>query len=142
MTLDLFLKWVGGLSPFLLLAGGWLVNRRVTAANAAKAVAEAKLTEANIDKTAMDVQATILANTKSLLAEARTVQAEKDAVKDERIAVLTGRVGRMEGRFEMLRTVMATHGVWDATALVDLRGIKPDYPAPPPIPQDHPVDDD
>lgn len=140
MTLDELLKWLGALSPFLLLAVGWIVNRRLTHASAEKAAAEARLADAHADKANVDVQNIIIANTKELLAEARAVQAEKDAVKDERISQLTGRVGRMEGRFEALRAALATHGVWDAAALIDLRTDKPDYPPPPPFPT--PGDDD
>lgn len=134
MNVDDLLKLLGALSPFLLLGGGFLVNRRINAANAAKTAAEARLAEATADKTDADVQSAIIANTKNLLTEARLVQAEKDAVKDERISVLVDRVGRMENRFESLRAVLATHGVWDAAALVDLRAHKPDYPEPPPFP--------
>lgn len=134
MNADEILKWIGAVAPFLLLGGGYLVNRRLQRANAAKAAAEARLAEAGADKTQVDVQAAIINNTKLLLAEARAVQMEKDAVKDERIAMLTGRTSRLESRFEALRTALATHGVWDAAALVDLRDMKPDYPAPPPFP--------
>lgn len=133
MTADDTLKWLAALLPFIVLAGGWVVNRRITRANADKTAAEARLAEASIDRAATDVQATILANTKALLDEARAVQAEKDAIKGERIATLIERVNRVENRFENLRTVLATHGIWDAAALVDLRETKPDYPAPPPF---------
>lgn len=135
MTSDDLLKLIGSVSPFVLLVGGWLVNRRLQRSNAAKAAAEAKLAEASADKASIDVQAVILANTKSLLAEARGVQAEKDAIAQERIAVLTQRTTRLESRFESLRTALATHGIWDAAALIDLRTSKPDYPSPPPFPR-------
>lgn len=134
MTSDEILKWLGATLPFVVLFGGWVVNRHIQKANAAKTEAEARLAEAGVDKAAVDVQHVILANTKELLAEARAVQAEKDAVKDERITQLTGRVGSMERRFESLRTSLATHGVWDAAALIELRDQRPDYPEPPPFP--------
>lgn len=134
MTTDDLLKALGAASPFLLLIGGWLINRRVQRANAAKTDAEARLAEANADKASIDVQQVILANTKSLLAEARGVQEMKDAIAQERISVLTQRTSRLEGRFEALRTALATHGVWDAAALIDLRAVKADYPEPPPFP--------
>ncbi len=137
MTSDDILKLIGAASPVILLVGGWLINRRLQRANAAKAAAEARLAEAGVDKAATDVQSTIIANTKALLAEARTVQAEKDAIAQERIKVLTERTGRLEGRFESLRVALATHGVWDAAALIDLRAVHPKYPEPPPFPTDH-----
>jgi hypothetical protein len=121
--------------PFLLLVGGYLINKRLQRANADKVDAEADLANANADKASADVQGIILANTKQLLAEARAVQAEKDAIKDERIGQLNSRVYRMEDRFESLRTALSTHGVWDAAALYDLRDFKPEYPAPPPFPE-------
>lgn len=143
MQADDALKWIGAASPFLLLLGGWIVNRRMQRASAGQAEAEARLAQAAADKTGADVQTVILANTKELLAEARAVQAEKDAIKDERISQLTGRVGRMESRFENLRTALATHGVWDAAALIDLRQVKgDDYPPPPPFPHPRHSDDD
>jgi hypothetical protein len=143
MAVDDILKWLGALSPFLLLAGGWAINRRLQRANAEKVAAEARLADANVDRANVDVQNLIIANTKELLAEARAVQNEKDAIKDERIGQLTGRVNRMESRFEALRTALATHGVWDAAALIDLRTAKPDYPPPPPFPRgSHPDDDE
>lgn len=131
------LAWLGGISPFAAIGGGYLVNRRIQRANAAKTLAEARLAESNANKTDTDIQSTIIANTRTLLAEARTVQAEKDAIKDERIGSLVGRVKRMEDRFDAMRTALATHGVWDAAALIDLRQEKPDYPGPPPWPADH-----
>lgn len=131
---------LGAASPFLLLIGGWLINRKLQQANAGKAAAEARLAEANAEKVSIDVQAVILANTKNLLTEQRVVQTEKDAIAQERISVLTDRTNRLEGRFEALRTALATHGVWDAAALIDLRTVKPDYPDPPPFPSPHPED--
>lgn len=135
---------LGAASPFLLLVGGWLVNRRLqrataerTAAEADRTAAEARLAEANAEKASMDVQGVILANTKSLLAEARVVQTEKDAIAQERLSVLTDRTNRLESRFEALRTALATHGVWDAAALIDLRAVNPEYPEPPPFPPHH-----
>lgn len=133
MSADDLLKWSGGILPFVVLLGGWLVNRQLNRANAEKTQAEARLAEANVDRAATDVQATILANTKSLLDEARALQNEKDAIKGERIATLVERVNKVENRFEALRTILASHGIWDATALVDLRETKPDYPEPPPL---------
>lgn len=138
MTRTEWLAWVGAVSPFVLLIGGWMVNRRLQVANAAKTAAEARLAEAQTDKTDAEVQSAIIANTKALLAEARTVQAEKDAINQERISTLVERVDRMENRFQSLRTALATHGVWDAAALIDLRAIKPQYPEPPPFPPHHP----
>lgn len=143
MTGDELLRWIGSVMPFVLLIGGWLVNKRLQRANAEKVAAEARLAEANADKTDAEVQSAIIANTKALLAEARLVQAEKDAVNQEKIAALMGRVGRMENRFDSLRTALATHGVWDAAALIDLRAHKPNYPEPPPWPPSgHHHDDD
>lgn len=136
------LQWLGAAMPFILLIGGWLVNRRLQKANADKVAAEARLAEASVDKAATDVQATILANTKALLAEARTVQAERDAIKEERIATLIGRTTRLENRFESLRTALAAHGVWDAAALIDLRENRPEYPKWPPLALNDHYDDD
>lgn len=134
MTADQLLQTLGAVSPFLLLIGGYLFNKRLRRAEADKTAAEARLAAASADKTDADIQGAIIANTKALLAEARTVQAEKDAMNQERVNTLVGRVGRMENRFENLRTALATHGVWDAAALIDLRAQKPDYPDPPPFP--------
>lgn len=142
MTLTNVLAILGALSPVLLLLLGAYVKRRLDQATVNKTEAETDVAEATALKVSAEHEGVVLANAKLLIAEARMVQAEKDAIKDERISQLNVRVNRMEERFTRMRAALATHGVWDASALVDLRAIKPEYPAPPPVPTEIVQDDD
>ncbi len=127
---------MGAISPILLLVLGALFKRKLDKATEVKTHAEADVQQATALKVDAERESVVLANAKLLIAEARAVQAEKDAIKDERITQLNTRVGRMEDRFNRMRAALATHGVWDATALVDLRSMKPEYPEPPHVPTD------
>lgn len=131
MTLTNVLAILGAVSPVLLLLLGAYVKRRLDQATVVKTEAEADVQQATALKVSAEHEGVVLANAKLLIAEARAVQAEKDAIKDERISQLNSRVGKMEERFTRMRAALATHGVWDAAALVDLRTMKPEYPEPP-----------
>lgn len=142
MTLTSMLAIIGAISPILLLILGAYLKRRLDQAAANKTDAEADVASMTAMKIGAEHDSVVLANAKLLIAEARAVQAEKDAIKDERITQLNSRVGRMEERFSRMRAALATHGVWDAAALIDLRQIKPEYPEPPPVPREPASDDD
>lgn len=134
MTVGDFLTVIGAISPVILLVLGAYFKRRLDAATAEKTEAEADVAQATAQKVSAESDSLVLSNAKLLIAEARAVQAEKDAIKDERISQLNVRVNRMEERFGRMRAALATHGVWDAAALIDLRTIKPEYPEPPVVP--------
>jgi len=137
------LAWIGALSPIILLGLGAYFKRALDRATVAKTRAEAQERLAAAGKTRAESESIVLANTKALIEQAKAQQLERDAMSSEKLAVaqvqikgLTGRVGRMEEHFTRLRAALATHGVWDSAALVDLREIKPEYPEPPDIPMD------
>lgn len=142
MSLDDFLKTLGALSPVLLLViGAWLKKRSDQAMNL-KAEADAEVSRMTADKVKAETDSLFLANAVKLVDEFRQQQAEKDAVaadkmatSREKIVSLESRVNRMEESFSRLRAVLATHGVWDANAIVDLRRITPEYPEPPRLPE-------
>jgi peptidoglycan hydrolase CwlO-like protein len=142
MSLDDFLKLLGGLSPvLLLLIGAWLKKRADRAIND-KAKADAELSRMTAEKVKAETDSLFLANAAKLVDEFRQQQAEKDALtadklatSREKITTLESRVVRMEESFSRLRAVLATHGVWDANALVDLRRAQPTYPEPPRLPE-------
>lgn len=143
MTLDDFLKFLGGISPVLLLViGAWLKRRADRAIND-KTHADAELLRTTADKVKAETDTLFLSNAAKLVEEFRRQQAEKDeltadrlATSREKISTLETRVVRMEDSFSRLRAVLATHGVWDANALVDLRRtIDAKYPEPPRLPE-------
>lgn len=145
------LLWLSGISPILvLLLGAWL-KRALDKATVDKTGADAEAARASAAKTRAESDSIVLASARALIEQAKAQQAERDAhaaekaaVSEERIRTLTNRLNRMEDHFARMRSALATHGVWDASALVDLREHKPDYPSPPPFPggyDDHAYDD-
>lgn len=149
MTLTEMLAVFAGASPVLLLLIGAILKRRTDRAINEKTEAEALVAEATADKVKAETDSFFLANAVKLVDEFKKNQAEKDAMYTEKIATnhekisaLTARIIRMEEGFTRLRATLATHGVWDATALIDLRALKPDYPEPPRLPQSLEQEDD
>lgn len=143
ITLDGFLKVLGASTPVLLLVLTAVLKRRHDRAMADKTDAEAHLSRVTADKTRQETAGFVLDQAARLVDEFREYQAEKDIMAAEKIAasegklqVLSERVGRMEEYFSRLRAALATHGTWDAAALVQLREIHDDYPDPPGIPKD------
>lgn len=142
MTSDDLLKLMGAVSPVLLLVIGAWLKRRSDKAIDAKTNADAQVSRVTADKVKAETDSYFLQNAVRLVDEFKKYQAEKDemtaekiATGKEKIATLETRVSRMEESFSRLRAVLATHGVWDANALVDLRVTRPDYPEPPRLPE-------
>lgn len=142
MKIQEILAIVGAISPVLLLVIGALLKRRADKAVEEKTRAEAVVAEATANRTRAETDSIFLTNAVKLVDEFKKNQAEKDAIyteklatSKEKIAGLESRVNRMEEGFSRLRAALATHGVWDAAALVDLRATKPEYPQPPPLPE-------
>jgi hypothetical protein len=146
----------GAISPVLLVVVTAILKRRGDRAIEAKTHAEAKVAhaleqktfaEAKVQmaveqKTRQEAAGFVLDHATRLVDEFREYQMEKDALASQKQAVaeseinnLKGRVSRMEDVLTRMRVVIATHGVWDAAALIDLRNSKPDYPEPPPLPK-------
>lgn len=142
MTLNEALQILGAMSPILLIVIAAVLKRRLDKAQADKTKAEARVQLATEDKTRQEAAGLVLDHASRLIKEFREYQAEKDGLAAERIAVaeargrsIEERISRMEEAFSRLRAVLATHGVWDAAALVDLRHTHKDYPSPPPLPK-------
>lgn len=148
MAIDNFLRVLGALSPVLLLVlGAWLKKRADRAINA-KNQADAMVSEVTAAKVKAETDTLFLSNAVKLVDEFKKNQAEKDELTAERIAAsaekaqgLEQRIVRMEERFSRLRAILATHGIWDASALIDLRIVRPDYPEPPRLPDPEPPED-
>lgn len=133
---------LGGISPILLVVVTAYMKRRGDEAIAAKTDAEARVQDALVVKTRQETAGFVIDHAARLVDEFREYQTEKDQLAAEKVAAagaeirnLKGRVGAMEDAFNRLRTVMATHGVWDAAALVELRTTREDFPEPPPLPK-------
>jgi hypothetical protein len=142
MTLGDALQILGGVSPVLLVVMGGVLKRRLDRATAEKTFAEARAQDAQEDKTRQEAAGLVVDYASRLVNEFRVYQAEKDKLNAERLAAaeqrgrsIDERMNRMEEAFSRLRAVLATHGVWDAAALVELRQIHKEYPEPPPLPQ-------
>lgn len=142
MTLGDALQTLGVLSPILLVIMGAVLKRRLDRATAEKTLAEARVQEAQEGKTRQESAGLVIDHASRLISEFRVYQAEKDKLNAERLAVaeargksMEERMSRMEESFSRLRAVLATHGVWDAAALVELRRTSDNYPEPPPLPQ-------
>src|SRR4051812_5027401 len=124
------LQIAGVLSPFLLIALGAVLKRRIDRATAEKTIAEARVQTAQEDKTRQEAAGLVVDYASRLISEFRVYQAEKDKLAAERLSAaeargisMEERMSRMEEAFSRLRAVLATHGVWDAAALIDLRRI-------------------
>ncbi len=141
MQITTVLQIVGAASPFVLLIVGAVLKRRLDAAQADKTKAEAHVQDAIEAKTRQEAAGLVIDHASKLIDEFREYQSEKDKLAAERLAaeetrssLIEKRMARMEEAFSSLRAVLATHGVWDAAALVELRHVRKDYPAPPPLP--------
>lgn len=142
MTLQGALAILSGVSPLLLIVVGWFLKRRLDDATANRTNAEAGVQKAVEDKTSQEAAGLVITHATQLIEQFKDYQAERDKLAAERIAAgeadrasLSWRVSRMEESFSRLRALLAAHGIWDATALVELRQANKDYPEPPPLPQ-------
>ena len=142
MKLTDALSIVGAVSPILLVVLAAVLKRRIDRATADKTLAEARVQEATEYKTRQETAGLVVDHASRLINEFRAYQSEKDTLAAERLSAAEARgrsveerMSRMEESFSRLRAVLATHGVWDTAALVELRHTHKDYPEPPPLPQ-------
>ena len=151
--LDVLAKVVALLSPFILVYLGWVFKRRLDAAQAKLAEAQARASDASVEKTRAETSGLVVSNAVSaaeklvalyqaqqerdarIAAEAQARKDEENAAFKEsattRIHHLEKQVGDLQHQQHQLATSLVPHAIWDGRIWHEIRHFKPDYDPPP-----------